>query len=103
LDASRVSARLDPKAIPLYAGFAEVTGQGIVSTLHRDNAKVACRVAGPTLDWLFDPQTSGGLLASVRPDGGQEVLRGSGEIGCRAAVTGEVTPPADPPPLLRLA
>ena len=43
------------------APFAEVVAQGIVSSLHRDNAKVACRVDGPEPlpAWLFDPQTSG--------------------------------------------
>ena len=39
LDASRASARLACKTMPLYQGFENVVTRGIVSTLHRDNAK----------------------------------------------------------------
>jgi selenide,water dikinase len=68
LDASHVSAVLSARDVPLFPGFAEVVTRGIVSTLHRDNAKAACRVEGPTAApaWLFDPQTSGGLLGAVK-------------------------------------
>jgi selenide,water dikinase len=70
LDGSRVSARLSSKSVPRYEGFAEVVAHGIVSSLHRDNAKMSCRVHGPVPlpEWLFDPQTSGGLLAAVKPE-----------------------------------
>lgn len=95
LDASRVSALLSLERVPLYDGFAEVTGQGIVSSLHADNAKLACRIEGATAlpAWLFDPQTSGGLLAAVRPDAVNDVveeLRRSQYA--KAAVIGEVQP-----------
>ncbi|MBM4071251.1 MAG: selenide, water dikinase SelD [Planctomycetes bacterium] len=68
LDASGVSARLEAGCVPLYAGFHEVVARGITSTLHADNAKVSCRVDGAAAAWLFDPQTSGGLLGAVRAD-----------------------------------
>ena len=42
LDASRVSARLNPAGIPVYHGFTEIVSRGIVSTLHEDNARSAC-------------------------------------------------------------
>jgi selenide,water dikinase len=97
LDASGVSARLHGTAVPLYKGFPEVVAQGIVSTLHRDNAKASCRVHGlPLPDWLFDPQTSGGLLAAVAPPQGEAVLaqlRQSGYVS--AAIIGDVQA-ADP-------
>src|SRR5438270_3436713 len=58
LDASNAAARLEAAQVPLYDGFTAVVGRGIVSSLHRDNAKVACRVQGPPTSpaWLFDPQ-----------------------------------------------
>ncbi len=93
LDASRVSVRLNAGRVPLYQGFTEVVSQGIVSSLHRDNAKVACRVeADGTLPaWLFDPQTSGGLLGGVRPESASEILRQLQDAGFdAAAVIGEV-------------
>jgi selenide,water dikinase len=94
LDASRVSARLAAADVPLYDGFAEVVAGGIVSTLHRDNAKVACRVvAAAPPAWLFDPQTSGGLLGAVRPERAEQTVRLLREGGCpAAAVIGEVVP-----------
>ncbi len=73
LDASRVSARLTTKAVRLYQGFDEVVSKGVVSSLHAGNARAGRRVQGTAAAWLFDPQTSGGLLAAVsaasrRPD-----------------------------------
>lgn len=69
LDASRLSARLDAARVPLLKGFPNVVDAGIVSTLQNDNAKQGCRIqsSAPLPVWLFDPQTSGGLLAAVKP------------------------------------
>jgi selenide,water dikinase len=94
LDASKVAACLHPARVPLYEGFAEVVEHGIVSTLHEDNAKVACRVQGAGLvppPWLFDPQTSGGLLAAVRPDVASAAVKALVEAGYKdTAIIGEV-------------
>jgi selenide,water dikinase len=93
LDASRVSARLSEREVRLYPGFAEVVAKGIVSTLHRDNAKMSYRVQGkePLPAWLFDPQTSGGLLAGVRPEEAGEVLADLQRAGyADAVIIGEV-------------
>jgi selenide,water dikinase len=93
LDASRVSARLDDKAIPLYGGFEDVVSRAIVSSLHRDNAKMACRVQGltPLPAWLFDPQTSGGLLGAVTPEQVETTLQKLRQAGYPdAAAIGEV-------------
>ncbi len=97
LDGSRVSARLDSKAVHLYAGFDEVVSRGIVSSLHGDNAKLACRVQGTSAPaWLFDPQTSGGLLGAIRPQSVARTLEQLGEAGYPdAAVIGEVIPLGD--------
>ena len=95
LDASRVSARLEAKSVPRYAGFEDVVGLGIVSTLHGDNAKLSCRVgtAGAPPAWLFDPQTSGGLIGAVRPEVAEEIVERLRKAGYEdAAVIGEVVP-----------
>src|SRR5262249_9050959 len=81
---SGCAARLDAARVPLYEGFTEVVGRGIVSTLHPDNAKMACRVesAEPPA-WLVDPQTSGGRLAGGRAGvaGGGVPAEGAGGDG----------------------
>ena len=92
LDASKVGAQLHAAKVPLYAGFIDVVQRGIVSTLHRDNAKANCRVQGAAApDWLFDPQTSGGLIAGVRPKVADEVIQALHSAGCNdAAIIGTV-------------
>lgn len=106
LDASHVSARVAPDGPHLYEGFTEVVHRGIVSTLHRDNAKVACRVHASTEPpaWLFDPQTSGGLLAGVSPDLAEDVVRHLRQAGYPdTAIIGEVIPVGAAAPHLGLA
>jgi selenide, water dikinase len=98
LDASRVSARLSGKEVPRYAGFEEVVSRGIVSSLHRDNAKLACRVHSTSAPpaWLFDPQTSGGLLGAVGAESAARTLDQLRQAGYKdAAVIGEVIPVED--------
>lgn len=82
LQASGVSARLDIESVPLYPGFNEVTAQGIRSSLFDDNARAGSHVHGPKPPaWLFDPQTSGGLLGGVAADEVQNVLECLRETG----------------------
>ncbi|MGL4552898.1 MAG: selenide, water dikinase SelD, partial [Gemmataceae bacterium] len=76
LDASGAAARLWPDRVPLYPGFAEAARLQAFSTLHADNAKAGRRVVGDLHEWLFDPQTGGGLIAGVRPGNVIEVLAG---------------------------
>jgi selenide,water dikinase len=105
LDASRVSAELMVEQVPLYEGFVDVVKAGIVSTLHADNAKVACRVqsADAAAAWLFDPQTSGGLLAGVRPERVAEALEHLHACGYpEAAVIGRVVAAEDKPSIIHL-
>jgi selenide,water dikinase len=91
LDASGASAKLHVNAVPVHAGFVEVVAAGITSTLHPGNARTAARVEGDAPAWMFDPQTSGGLLAGVRPEQAEETLRRLHDAGLtRAAVIGEV-------------
>jgi selenide,water dikinase len=71
LDAANLCATIESSRVPVYPGFQEIasrTVDRIVSTLHEDNARIRSRVAWVDMDqqeWLFDPQTSGGLLGGV--------------------------------------
>ncbi len=105
LDASGVSARLTTKAVRLYQGFDEVVSQGVVSSLHAGNAHTACRIQGKVAPpaWLFDPQTSGGLLGAVPAEAVAATLEALHRAGCiDAAVIGEVVPAAGAAPVISL-
>ena len=69
LKASRASADLNLSAIPLYAGSLALARDGIASTLLPENLWLADIMRGRIDDVaraiLFDPQTSGGLLAGI--------------------------------------
>lgn len=72
LDASSASAEIDLDAIPILDGAAELSDQGVESTLRPGNEGSAGHAFAPTSHvvrpLLFDPQTSGGLLFSVPED-----------------------------------
>ena len=99
---SGVDAELQLSALPLLDGAVDCVEAGIVSSLQPANVRLrrALRnaedfVNDPRYPLLFDPQTAGGLLASVPADraaDGIRALRASGyphtvAIGriCRAA------------------
>ena len=69
LAASGADATLDLAAVPLYAGAQELARAGIASTLLPENLALAGLLRGEadtaTRAILFDPQTSGGLLAGI--------------------------------------
>ena len=68
--ASDVAITLDTDAVPLLGGALDLAERGIHSTLWADNV-AAVPGAAPTRpreDLLFDPQTSGGFLATL-PEG----------------------------------
>ena len=69
LAASGADADLDFSAIPLYSGVRAMADAGVASTLLSENlARLGLLrgdVDGATKSILFDPQTSGGLLAGI--------------------------------------
>ncbi len=94
---SGVDAQLQMSALPLLAGAQETVAAGIVSSLQPANVRLrrAVRnpegfVGHPRYPLLFDPQTAGGLLASVPADRAQacvDALKAAGYpdtavIGC---------------------
>jgi selenide,water dikinase len=72
---SGVDAELDLNALPLLAGAAECVAAGVLSSLQPANLRLRRALANqeeaarhPNYPLLFDPQTAGGLLASVPAD-----------------------------------
>ena len=100
LRASRVSARLDLDSIPALPGAIELLARGLRSTYHDQNRRgiAGLSLTGaashkPSLELLFDPQTSGGLLVAVSPEHENKALRALRAGGDPETVTlGEVTP-----------
>ncbi|MEW6496938.1 MAG: selenide, water dikinase SelD, partial [Cyanobacteriota bacterium] len=72
IKASGVAVELDLEAIPVLEGAIETLEKGITSSLQPQNLRASYYVSNlsevstsPKYPLLFDPQTSGGLLASV--------------------------------------
>ena len=92
-ESSKVSARLRLSSIPFLDGAEELTRLGIRSSLFNDNSKIKNRMAFvPTAkaNLLFDPQTSGGLLAAIPQKKLLSVLRELEEKGYCASVIGNI-------------
>ena len=76
-EASGASARLDLDAVPLMEGALDLATAGLRSSLFADNrASLPEMEHTPRADLLFDPQTAGGLLASV-PEAEADTLLGA--------------------------
>ena len=99
LGASGIAADIDLSAIKSYPQTTALANGGVASTLLPENLSLAGQlISEPPLSdamlaLLFDPQTSGGLLAGVAPDQAQlclDDLKGCGFMD--AAVIGEVVP-----------
>jgi selenide, water dikinase len=96
--AGAVDATLDLAAIPLLDGVMETLRLGIFSSLHPQNVRLrrAIRnldsVAGDLrYPALFDPQTAGGLLASVPADRAEACIAALHAAGyAQAAIVGRV-------------
>ncbi len=97
--ASGVGAHLTLDAVPFLPGAPDLSARGIASTLmpaNRDAAAPRMTLpADPRAALLFDPQTGGGLLAAVAPDGLDARMDRLRRAGVPAAVIGRVV--AGPP------
>ncbi|MEM8543797.1 MAG: selenide, water dikinase SelD [Cyanobacteria bacterium P01_H01_bin.119] len=97
--ASEVRVFLDLRALPILPGARETASAGITSSLHSENLAAAGAIANRSVyaghpEWplLFDPQTSGGLLASVPSDRAQDCLNALSHLGyAESCIIGEVT------------
>lgn len=88
VQASQVAVELKLAAIPLLAGARTVVEQGIVSSLQPQNLRAALKVQNwskisdrPEAALLFDPQTSGGLLAAVPAAQASDCVRALQALG----------------------
>jgi selenide,water dikinase len=100
---SGVDAELQLSALPLLDGAVDCVKAGIVSSLQPANVRLrrALRnadefVGDPRYSLLFDPQTAGGLLASVpaaKADACVQALRAAGYT--HTAVIGRITTQAE--------
>ena len=100
---SGVDAEIELSALPVLDGAQELVAAGIVSSLQSANVRLrralrnqADFVNHPRYPLLFDPQTAGGLLASVPADQAHAcvtALQGLGYI--HTAVVGRVLPQSD--------
>ena len=98
--ASGVDARLALDAIPILDGARETVAAGLLSSLQPHNVRLRRAVANvepaasdPRFPIVFDPQTAGGLLASVPHEAAEACLAELRALGYRhAAMVGVVEP-----------
>ena len=98
--ASNVDATLALPSVPLLDGLRETVAAGIFSSLQPQNVRLRRAIrnqdeaaASPLYPVLFDPQTAGGLLASVPQEGIQACVAALQAAGyAAAAVVGFVEP-----------
>ncbi|WP_323035902.1 selenide, water dikinase SelD [Pararhodobacter sp.] len=103
LHASALAAEIHLHAIPTFDGAQTLADQGTASTLAPANrAALIGRIAAPASTkaaLLFDPQTSGGLLAAVPPDLADHLLHALISAGYTAAQIGTIQPKREGPAL----
>jgi selenide,water dikinase len=101
--ASSVDAEINISKIPWLDGACETVAAGIFSSLQPQNIRLRRAIRNPEMvmsspfyPLLFDPQTAGGLLASVSADQAEACLAELKTLGYeRAAMIGTVQPSSD--------
>lgn len=90
--ASAVGAELVFDDIPLMSGAAELARAGIRSTIYPENRALAAQIDdSDARALLFDPQTSGGLLAAVPSDTAGKLVAALQAHSYQAAHIGRIT------------
>ncbi len=92
LEANNIELELSLTDIPILDGATDTLGQGIFSSLHKDNSLVSRNIpnseafaSDPGFELLFDPQTAGGLVASVPEAMAENCIRELRECGLEQA------------------
>lgn len=110
LKPSKVAAHFDMTALPILEGALETSAAGILSSLHTQNAVAANGIVNARnfathekYPLLFDPQTSGGLLASIPAENRDACLAELAAMGVDAMCVAEIgeLEDADSPIVLR--
>jgi selenide,water dikinase len=110
LKASDVDAELELDALPVLDGAEQTVRAGILSSLQPQNVRLRRAIANapdaggePRFALLFDPQTSGGLLAGVPVAEAESCVRDLRARGYAAsALIGTVMPRSGRPEMVRL-
>lgn len=97
------SVKLHLNALPILDGALEMIETGIFSSLQEQNVRLRRAIKDPEalrehkhFHLLFDPQTSGGLLAAIPADNAEACLAELKELGYPVSVIiGEVTDDAE--------
>jgi len=103
--ASGVDVEIDLDSLPILDGAQETVQLGILSSLQPANVRLRRAIRNQNearhhqrYPLIFDPQTSGGLLASVRPERAQSCLEALHALGYeQAAIIGRVIAESDHP------
>lgn len=97
-NASHVTLEIDSTSVPLLPDVIELIGQKMLTRGDKNNrvyvgdtVAISADVSGEMQSALFDPQTAGGLLISIRPEAADEFLRSLGN----ARVIGRVSKKGD--------
>jgi selenide,water dikinase len=101
--ASGVAVELNLEAIPVLEGALETLQLGITSSLHPQNLRASFYIrnlsevsVSPKYSILFDPQTSGGLLATVSSEQADACLAALKAQGYpHSQIIGRVLPATD--------
>jgi selenide,water dikinase len=96
--AAKLSVEIWPGSVSVLAGARSLMRDGVESSLQADNEKILpgvdpgeFSITGNEVRILLDPQTSGGLIAAVRPDRVDACIAGLRAAGySEAAVIGRV-------------
>jgi selenide,water dikinase len=100
---SKVDVELHLAALPILPGAEETVAAGILSSLQPANVRLRRAILDqqhwvqhPKYPLLFDPQTAGGLLATVPADNAERCLSELKQLGYEhAAIIGDVLPEGD--------
>ena len=96
-DGSKKTLVIDAKALPILPDVEEYASMGLIpggAYRNREFAAKSGYISTAELwreDLVFDPQTSGGLLAAVPADEAEEILLELSESALSCAMIGEVT------------
>ncbi len=103
--ASGVDVEIDLDSLPILDGAQETVQLGILSSLQPANVRLRRAIRNQNearrhqrYPLIFDPQTSGGLLASMPPERAQSCLKVLHDLGYgKATIVGRVTAESDHP------
>jgi selenide,water dikinase len=108
--ASNCAVEIFIDRLPIYSGVTKLSEQGIESSLQPQNMRIRQfindidqQVSHPYYPLLFDPQTAGGLLASVRSENAELCLQQLYVLGyAQAQIVARAIPVSDSQQVLNL-